>query len=61
MKVGDIVRWTLPTSLTTGKASPEIGIVVKMHIVIAADVAWFSDDMRVKWTRLAELEVISES
>ena len=62
MKVGDIVRWTLPAAFTIGpKESPTFGVIVKMHIGNGADVAWFGDDMRVAWVPLLELEVISES
>jgi hypothetical protein len=61
VKVGDIVRWTLPAAFTTGETSPELGIVIKMHIANGADVAWFNDNMCVTWTPLAELKVVSES
>ena len=61
MKVGDIVRWTLPAAFTTREVSPQMGVIVKMHIGNGADVAWFGDDMRVTWTPMSELEVISES
>ena len=61
MKVGDIVRWTLPASFTTGETSPQMGVIVKMNLINGADVAWFGDDMRVTWTPMSELEVISEA
>ena len=63
MKVGDVVRWTLPVFLGEGlSAAPPIrGIIVEMHIGNGANVAWFADDMRVTWVPLLELEVISES
>ena len=61
MKVGDIVRWTLPAAFTIGPESPTFGIIVKMHIGNGANVAWFADDMRVTWVPLLELEVVSES
>ena len=61
MKVGDIVRWTLPARLTIGKSSPQMGVIVKMNLTHGADVAWFGDDMRVTWTPMSELEVISEA
>ena len=61
MKVGDIVRWTLPAAFTTGQTSPELGIIVKVRIGNGANVAWFGDEMRVAWVPLAELEVVSAS
>ena len=61
MKVGDVVRWTLPAAFGIGKSSPQMGIVVKMNIAHGADVAWFGEDMRVTWTPMSELEVISEA
>ena len=61
MKVGDIVRWTLPAAFTTREASPQMGVIVKMHIGNGADVAWFGDNMRIAWTPIAELKVISVS
>ena len=61
MKVGDLVRWTLPAAFTMGETSPQMGVIVKMNIASGADVAWFSDDMRVTWTPMSELEVISEA
>ena len=61
MKVGDMVRWTLPAAFTTGPESPTLGVIVKMHVINGADVAWFADDMRVTWVPLVELEVVSES
>ena len=61
MKVGDIVRWTLPAAFTMGESSPQMGAIVKMNLAHGADVAWFGDDMRVTWTPMSELEVISEA
>jgi len=63
VKVGDVVRWTLPVFLGEGLSpSPPIrGIIVEMHIGNGANVAWFADDMRVAWVPLLELEVISAS
>lgn len=61
MKVGDIVKWTLPASFTTGPVSPTLGIIVEMHIGNGANVAWFADNMQVTWVPLVELEVVSES
>ena len=62
MKVGDIVRWTLPAAFSMGtQESPTLGVIVKMAVGNGADVAWFGDDMRVTWVPLLELEVISES
>ena len=60
MKVGDVVRWSLPDYFGS-IATTQMGVIVKMHIVNGADVAWFGDDMRVTWVPLLELEVISES
>ena len=60
MKVGDVVRWTLPDYF--GRiATTQMGVIVKMGIGNGADVAWFGDDMRVTWVPLLELEVVSES
>jgi hypothetical protein len=61
VKVGDIVRWTLPAAFTTGQTSPELGVIVKMNIARGADVAWFGAEMRIAWTPIAELEVVSAS
>ncbi len=63
MKVGDVVRWTLPMYLGEGltPSPPVMGVIVKMYIGNGANVAWFADDMRVTWVPLLELEVISES
>ena len=62
MKVGDIVRWTLPAAFSMGtQESPTLGVIVKIAVGNGADVAWFGDDMRVTWVPLLELEVISES
>ena len=63
MKVGDVVRWTLPVYLNEGltPAPPVMGVIVEMYIGNGANVAWFADDMRVTWVPLLELEVISES
>ena len=63
MKVGDLVRWTMPVFLNEGltPAAPIRGVTVKMHIGNGANVAWFADDMRVTWVPLLELEVISEA
>ena len=62
MKVGDIVRWTLPDGfMSTGNGAPTLGVIVEMHIGNGANVSWFADDMRVTWVPLGELEVISES
>ena len=64
MKVGDVVRWTLPELLAhpaRPKAAPALGVIVAMRIGNGANVAWFGDDMRVTWTPLTELQVISES
>ena len=60
MKVGDVVRWTLPDYFGN-IATTQMGVIVKMGIGNGADVAWFRDDMRVTWVPLLELEVISES
>ena len=38
-----------------------MGVIVKMNLAHGADVAWFGDDMRVTWTPMSELEVISEA
>ena len=63
MKVGDVVRWTLPMYLGEGltPSPPVMGVIVKMGIGNGADVAWFGDDMRITWVPLLELEVVSES
>ena len=63
MKIGDVVRWTLPMYLGEGltPSPPVMGVIVEMHIGNGANVAWFADDMRVTWVPLLELEVISES
>jgi hypothetical protein len=60
VKVGDVVRWTLPDYFGN-IATTQMGVIVKMQIGNGADVAWFGDDMRVTWVPLLELEVISES
>ena len=60
MKVGDVVRWTLPDYFGS-IATAQIGIIVEMRIGNGANVAWFEDGMRVTWTPLTELQVISES
>ena len=62
MKVGDVVRWTLPDGFRPPeKGSPTLGVIVEMHIGNGANVAWLADGMRVTWVPLLELEVISES
>ena len=63
MKVGDIVRWTLPAAFTMSefRSSPQMGVIVKVNLAHGADIAWFGDDMRVTWTPMSELEVISEA
>jgi len=64
VKVGDVVRWTLPELLvhrSRPKSPRTLGVIVKMHIGNGANVAWFADDMRVTWVPLLELEVISEA
>jgi hypothetical protein len=60
VKVGDVVRWSLPDYFGS-IATTQMGVIVKMAIGNGADVAWFGDDMRVTWVPLLELEVISES
>jgi hypothetical protein len=60
VKVGDVVRWTLPDYFGN-IATTQMGVIVKMQIGNGADVAWFGDDMRVTWVPLLELEVISDS
>ena len=60
MKVGDVVRWTLPDYFGS-IATTQMGVIVKVAIGNGADVAWFGDDMRVTWVPLLELEVVSES
>ena len=60
MKVGDVVRWTLPDYFGS-IATTQMGVIVKVAIGNGADVAWFADDMRITWVPLTELEVISES
>ncbi len=59
MKVGDVVRWTLPDYFGS-IATTQMGVIVKMAIGNGADVAWFGDDMRITWVPLLELEVVSE-
>ena len=62
MKVGDIVKWTLPGAFTTGpEYRASLGVIVEMHIGNGANVAWFADDMRITWVPLLELEVVSAS
>lgn len=61
MKIGDMVRWTLPAAFTIGPESPTLGVIVEMHIGNGANVAWFGDDMRITWVPLLELEVVSAS
>ena len=64
MKGGDVVRWTLPELLVhpaRPKVPPTLGVIVEMHIGHGANVAWLGDGMRVTWTPLAELEVVSAS
>ena len=63
MKVGDVVRWTLPMYLGEGltPSPPVMGVIVEMHIGNGANVAWFADEMRITWVPLLELEVVSES
>ena len=65
MKVGDIVRWTLSTEMfgafTVRETSPQMGVIVKMNLAHGAEVAWFGDNMRIAWTPIAELKVISVS
>ncbi len=63
MKVGDVVRWTLPMYLGEGltPSPPVMGVIVEMHIGNGANVAWFADDMRITWVPLLELEIVSES
>ena len=60
MKVGDVVRWTLPDYFGN-IATTQMGVIVKMGIGNGADVSWFGDDMRVTWVPLLELQVVSES
>ena len=60
MKVGDVVRWTLPDYFGS-IATTQMGVIVKMGIGNGADVAWFGNEMRVAWAPLLELEVVSES
>jgi hypothetical protein len=55
VKVGDVVRWTLPDYFGS-IATTQMGVIVKMGIGNGADVAWFGDDMRVTWVPLLELE-----
>jgi len=57
VKVGDLVRWTLPDAF--GQWQNDIGVILRFTPVDAADVAWASG--HIAWTPLAELEVISES
>ena len=63
MKVGDVVRWTLPMYLDEflTPSPPVMGVIVERHIGNGANVAWLADDMRVTWVPLLELEIISES
>ena len=63
MKVGDVVRWTLPMYLGEGltPSPPVMGVIVEMHIGNGANVAWFADEMRITWVPLLELEVVRES
>ena len=63
MKVGDVVRWTLPMYLGEGltPSPPVMAVIVEMHIGNGANVAWFADHLRVTWVPLLELEIISES
>jgi hypothetical protein len=63
VKVGDVVRWTLPMYLGEGltPSPPVMGVIVEMHIGNGANVAWFADDMRITWVPLLELEIVSES
>ena len=63
MKVGDVVRWTLPMYLGEEllPSPPVMGLIVEMHVGNGANVAWFADEMRITWVPLLELEVISES
>ena len=60
MKVGDVVRWTLPDYFGS-IATTQMGVIVKMGIGNGADVAWFGDDMRVTWVPITELDVVSTS
>jgi len=60
MKVGDVVRWTLPDYFGS-IATTQMGVIVKMNLAHGADVAWFGDNMRVTWTPMSELEVVSEA
>jgi hypothetical protein len=60
VKAGDVVRWTLPDYFGN-TATTQMGVIVKMHIVNGAEVAWFRDDMRITWVPLLELEVVSDS
>jgi len=60
VKVGDVVRWTLPDYFGS-IATTQMGVIVEMYIGNGANVAWFADDMRATWVPLLELEVISES
>ena len=63
MKVGDIVRWTLPDffgSPYRKKPPAEIGVIVEMNIGPGANVAWMGELILIVWTSLNELEVISE-
>ncbi len=57
MKVGDLVRWTLPDAF--GHWQSDIGIILRFVPIEAADIAWASG--YVAWTPLVELEVISEA
>tara|TARA_R110002020_G_scaffold120598_1_gene274868 strand:- start:271 stop:447 length:177 start_codon:yes stop_codon:yes gene_type:complete len=57
VKAGDLVRWTLPDAFDQWRN--DVGVIVRLVPVDAADVAWISG--HVAWTPVAELEVISES
>ena len=64
VKIGDVVRWTFPELLvhpSRPKSPRTLGVIVKMNIANGADVAWFGDNMRVTWTPMSELEVVSEA
>tara|TARA_B100000700_G_scaffold195285_1_gene214951 strand:+ start:69 stop:257 length:189 start_codon:yes stop_codon:yes gene_type:complete len=62
VKVGDMVRWTLPAAFAVGPVpSTDVGVIVKMHVANGANVAWLVDDLRITWVPLAELEVVSAS
>ena len=57
MKVGDLVRWTLPDAFAQWR--PDVGIIIRFAPGKAADVAWCSGHLA--WTPIAELEVVSAS